>query len=145
MASGKGNTQAQKLLDLVYQAAAWANLADNAASSPITNIYAALSTGTLSATSTGTSTEAAYTSYARVAVVRSSSGWHRTNQTESNVAAITFPAATGGSETETYAQTNTASSGVGTLLHFGALTSSLAVSSGITPQFAIDAFAVTES
>lgn len=145
MAGGKGNTQSQELLDLVYQASAWANLADNAAASPITNIYCELSTGTLTATSTQATTEAAYTSYARVAVARSGSGWHRTNQTESNVAAITFPAATGGSETETYASTGTAASAAGTLLHWGPLTASLAVSAGITPSFAIDAFAVTES
>lgn len=145
MASGKGNTHSQKWEDLVFTAAAWANVADNAATSPLTNLYCVLSTGTLSATSTGTTTEAAYTSYARVAVARTGSGWHRTNQTMSNVAAISFPAATGGSETETYAQVNMASSGTGTLLYFGALTSSLAVSSGITPSFAIDEFAVTES
>ena len=145
MASGKSVTQAQELLDLVYQASAWANVADNAATSPLTNLYCQLSTGTLTASSTQTTTEAAYTSYARVAVVRTSSGWSRSSQTMSNVAAVTFPAATGGSETETHASVGTASSGAGTVLHWGALTASLAVSTGITPSCAIGAFAVTEA
>lgn len=145
MSGFKGNTQSQKLLDLVYQAAAWANLADNAGTSPITNIYAELHTATTSASSAQNTSEATYTSYARVAIARTSSGFHRTNQTESNVAAITFPACTGGSSTVTDGSTGTASTSTGTLLHGGPLASSLAITSGITPSFATDAFAVTES
>ena len=145
MASGKGNTWAQNIIDLVLIATAIANIADNAASSPLTNLYVETHTATLSGSSAQNTSESAYTSYARVAVARSSSGWHRSSQTGSNVAAITFPAATGGSETETYGSVGTASSSTGKVLYFGALAASLAVSSGITPAFAIDAFAVAES
>ena len=145
MAGGKSNTHSQNWLKLVYQAVAWANMADNAATSPFTNIYVELSTGTLTATSAQNTTEAAYTSYARVAVARTTGGWSLSSQTISNVAAITFPAATGGSETETYFSTGTASSGVGIVLHWAPLTASLAVSSGITPSFAIGALTVTEA
>lgn len=145
MASGKGNTNSQEWLDLVFQASAWANVADNAATSPITNIYCETHTASPGSAGAQNTSESAYGSYARVAVVRTSSGWSRTNQTESNVAAITFPQASSGSETETHGSVGTASSAAGTLLYWGSLTANLAVSAGITPSFAIGAFAVTES
>ena len=146
MASGKQNTNSQFLLAAQFQAVftAIANMMQNA-SSPITNLYVSLHTGTLSASSAQNTSEAAYGSYARVAVARTTGGWSLSSQTISNVAAVTFPACTSGSETETYVGIGTASSGVGQLLYFGALTSSLAVSSGITPQFAIGALTVTEA
>lgn len=145
MASGKGNVMSQKFLDLVYTAAAWANVADNAASGPLTVLYCELHTASPASSGSQNTSEAAYGSYARVSVARSGSGFHRSSQTMSNVAAITFPACTSGSETETHCSVGTASSSTGQLWHWGALTSSLAVSTGITPNAAIDAFAVTES
>src|ERR1700680_799938 len=104
MASGKNNTYAQLVLESIFQATftAISNLLANAAS-PDTNLYVSLHTGTLSASSAQNTSEAAYTGYARVAVARTSGGWSISNETISNVAAITFPACTGGSETETYA------------------------------------------
>lgn len=135
MATGKGNTFINDYLKLLLNATAIANIADNAASSPLTNLYLALSTGTLTAASTGTTTEAGYTSYARVAVARTTGGFTAASaQSSVLVATASFPAATGGSETETYAQINTASSGAGKLLYFGPVSPNLAVSNGVTPQ-----------
>ena len=146
MASGKGNTNSAFLLASIYQAtfSGIANLLANAGS-PLTNLYVSLHTANPGATGNQTTSEAAYTSYARVAVARTSGGWTLTGETITNAAAINFPAATGGSETETYVGIGTLASGSGTLLWFGALTSSLAVSSGITPSIAIGALSVTES
>jgi hypothetical protein len=146
MASGKNNTYAQLVLEAIFQATftAISGLLANA-SSPDTNLYVSLHTATLSATSAQNTSEAAYTGYARVAVARTSSGWSISSETISNVAAVTFPACTGGSETETYVGIGTASSGAGQLLYFGALTSSLAMSNGITPSFAAGALTITES
>jgi hypothetical protein len=56
--------------------------------------------------------------------------------TVDNDAAITFTTATGGSETETDFGLTLATTG-NYLQIFGALTASLAVSNGITPEFAI--------
>ncbi len=93
-----------------------------------------LHTGTLGDASTQTTSEAAYTSYARQTVARSTAGWTVTSGTASNDSAITFPQATGGSETETDFGIGSA---VATELYiYGALTASLAVSNGITPEFA---------
>lgn len=97
------------------------------------------------AAASGQSTnEIAYTSYARVAVARSAAGWTVTNNSVANTAAVTWPACTGGSGTATHFGIGTASSGTGVLLYKGALSSSLAISSGITPTAAIGALTVTE-
>ena len=145
MAGEKGNLNSQLFLASVFQAVftAIGNILANAAS-PITNIYVSLHTADPTAAGNQTSSEAAYTSYARVAVARTTGGWSLSGQTISNVAAINFPACTGGSETETFVGVGTASSGTGALLWAGPLTASLAVSNGITPSFAIGALTVTE-
>jgi hypothetical protein len=135
MATGKGNTFINDFLKLVLNATAIANIADNAASGPLTNLYLALSTGTLSASSAQNTTEAAYTSYARVAVARTTGGFTAASaQVSSLVATASFPAATGGSETETYASLGTDSTGAGKVLYWGPITPNLAVANGVTPQ-----------
>lgn len=146
MASGKGNTNAAGLLAAIYQAV-FTNLTTLLANSgsPATTLFVSLHTANPGATGTQLTSEAAYTSYARVSVARTSGGWTLTGQSITNAAAINFPAATGGSESETYVGVGTLASGAGTLLWFGQLTSPLAVSTGITPSIAIGALSITES
>lgn len=146
MAGEKGNSWAQLALEALFQAtfSAISNVLANAGS-PITNLYVSLHTADPTAAGSQTSSEAAYTSYARVAVARTTGGWSVSNETISNAATITFPACTGGSETETYFGIGTAASGAGVLLYAGPLTSSLAVSNGITPSFATGQLTITES
>jgi hypothetical protein len=146
MASGKGNTNSAFLLAAVYQAVftGIANVLANSGT-PLTNLFVSLHTANPGATGTQTTSEAAYTSYARVAVARTTGGWTLTGQTITNAAAINFPAATGGSETEAYVGIGTLTSGAGTLLWFGQLTATLAVSAGITPSIALGALSVTEA
>lgn len=140
----KGNTFENDLLLLIFNATGIANIADNAASSPLTNLYVSLHTGDPGEAGDQTTNECAYTSYARVAVARSGSGWTVSGNAVSNAAAITFPQATGGSETATHFAVGTASSSTGKILYSGALSASLAISSGITPEFAIGDLDVTE-
>lgn len=90
-----------------------------------------------------TTLEAAYGSYARQDEARDTAQWTVTGNTADNDNAIGFPAATSGSETETYFGLGSASSGAGNLFLWGALTASLAVSSGITPSFAAGALDIT--
>lgn len=135
MASGKGNTFCNDLLKLIFNATGIANIADNAASSPLTVLYVSLHTANPTASGSQTSSEAAYTSYARVSVARTTGGWTASSsQSTSPVATIAFAQATGGSETETYAVVGTASSGAGKILYFGTISPSIAVSNGVTPQ-----------
>ena len=140
----KGNTHENDYLKLIYNATAIANFADNAASSPATNVYVSLHTADPGEAGDQTTSESAYTSYARVAVARTSGGWTVTNNQVANAGAVTFPQCTGGSSTVTHFAIGTASSGAGKILHKGALGSSLAVSNNITPNFAAGTLTVTE-
>jgi len=140
----KGNTFENDLMKLFFQGTAIANLADNAASSPNTNLYVSLHTGDVGEGGDQTTSEANYTGYARVAVVRTSSGWTVTNNSVTNAAAITFPQCTGGSNAITHFAVGTGSSGAGKILYKGALTASLAVSNLIIPEFAIGTLTISE-
>lgn len=130
----KGNTFENDLLKLIFNGTAIANIADNAGTSPLTNLYVSLHTADPGETGNQSTSEAAYTSYARVAVARTTGGWTVTNNSVSPVANIDFPAATGGSETETHFGVGTASSSTGKLLYSGTVTPNIAVSSGVTPR-----------
>lgn len=137
------NTLETELLALIFNADAIANLADNASSSPLTNLYVSLHTSDPGEAGDQTTNEANYTSYARVAVARSGSGWTVSGNTATNAGAINFPAATGGSSTVTHFGIGSASSGAGVLYFSGALSASRAISSGITPSFAAGELDIT--
>lgn len=130
----KGNTFENDVLKLIFNATAIANLADNAGSSPNTNLYVSLHTADPGEAGDQTTSEAAYTSYARVAVARTSGGWTVTANSVSPAATISFPAGTGGSGTATYFGVGTASSGAGKLLYSGALSPTIVMGNGVTPQ-----------
>lgn len=115
-------------------------------SSTAGSVYISLHTADPGEAGNQTTSEATYTSYARVAVARSSGGWtiSGTAPTQAaNAAAVNFPACTGGSNTITHFAIGRDSAGTGEILISGALTASLAVSSGITPSFAIGALVAT--
>lgn len=130
----KGNTFENDVLKLILNATAIANIADNAATSPLTNLYVALHTADPGEAGDQTTNECAYTSYARVAVARTTGGWTVTGNSVSPVATISFPQATGGSETATHASVGTASSGTGKILYSGTVTPNIVISSGVTPE-----------
>jgi hypothetical protein len=109
----------------------------------ITDLYLALHTADPGEAGSQTTSEATYTSYARVAVERSATGWTVSNPTATNAALVQFPTCTGGSNTISYVSIGTASSGAGQILVSGALNSSLTVSSGIQPQFSAGALVFT--
>ena len=106
----KGNVYENDLLKLIFTATAIANIADNAASSPLTSLYVSLHTADPGEAGDQTTNECAYTSYARVAVTRSGAGFTVTNNSVSPAADVTFPAATGGTETATHFAIGTATS-----------------------------------
>jgi len=136
------------LVLLLFNNTGWANVGDATGlrgSTTAGSFYISLHTADPGETGTQTTSEATYTSYARVAVARSSGGFTITADTAANTAAVTFPACTGGSSTVTYFGIGTASSGAGNLIASGALTASLAVTNGITPSFAIGAMTAVAS
>lgn len=139
MATGDalGNTFENDLLKLIFQATAIANIADNAASAPLTNLYVSLHTADPGEAGSQTTSEISYTGYARVAVARTAGGWAVTANSVSPVAAITFGAMTAGAGgTVTHFGVGTDSSGAGKLL-FGSgctVTPNISVTSGVTPS-----------
>ena len=133
----KGNTYENDLLKLIFNATAIANIADNAASSPLTSLYVSLHTADPGEAGDQTTNECAYTSYARVAVARSGAGFTVTNNSVSPAADVTFPAATGGTETATHFAIGTATSGAGKLLYSGTVSPNISISNGVTPKLTI--------
>jgi hypothetical protein len=128
------NTTESAILALVFNATAWSNYADNAASSPQTNIVVALHTADPGDTGTQTTSESAYTSYARVNVARTSGGWTETSGSVSPVANIDFPAGTGGSGTVTYFSTGKSGGGATAILWSGTVTPNIVTGNGVTPR-----------
>lgn len=140
------NSLENSLLLLIFNNTNFANVGDATGlrgSSTAGSLYISLHTADPGEAGSQTTSEATYTSYARVAVARSSSGWTVSSNSVSNAAAINMPAATGGTNTVTYFGIGTASSGTGVLLFSGALSASLSVSSGVTPSFAIGQLSVS--
>jgi hypothetical protein len=107
------------------------------------NIYIALHTADPNEGGTQTTSEAAYTGYARVPVAKST-GWTDGGSNFSNAALIQFPQCTAGSATATHFSVGTVLSGAGQILYSGALSASLSISSGIQPQFAVGSVIVSE-
>ena len=130
----KGNTFENDWLKLIFQATAIANIADNAASAPLTNLEVSLHSADPGETGDQTTSEVAYTSYARVPVARTSGGWTVTANSVSPVATISFPACTGSTATATHFGVGTAHSGAGKLLYSGTVTPNISISTGVTPQ-----------
>lgn len=123
-----------KFLKLYGQATNWTSIADNTASTPATNIYLALHTASPGAGGNQTTNEIAYTSYARVAVARSSSGFDESALALTLHSLTSFPAGTGGSGTAANYSYGLSSSGTGTLDFFGGISPSVVTGSGVTPQ-----------
>lgn len=140
------NAAEANLLNLLFLNIDWANIGDVAGlqnSATAGSFYVSLHTADPGESGNQSTSETAYTSYARVAVARAGGGWTLTAQTISNTALVQFPQCTGGSSTVSYFGIGTDSSGAGNLLMSGPLTSSLSISNGIQPQFAAGALTVT--
>lgn len=140
------NAAEQALLDLLFRNNDWANIGDAGGlqnSATAGSFYVSLHTADPGEAGNQTTNEVAYTSYARVAVARSAGGWSLAAPTVSNAALVQFPQCTGGTATATHFGIGTDPSGAGNLLLKGALSSSLAISNGIQPQFAAAALSVT--
>lgn len=129
-----GNTFENDLAKLIFNATAIANIADNAASSPATNLYLSLHTADPGEAGDQTTSEITYTSYARVAVARTSGGFTVTNNVVSLTANVDFPAGTGGSGTASFFGVGTASAGAGKLLASGGISPTIVTGNGVTPR-----------
>jgi len=141
----KSITTCNNLLKLLFNATAWTGIADNAASAPLTNLYLSLHTADPGTGNSQQTNETGYTNYTRVAVVRTNVGWTVATNTAVNAALVQFPQCGATGATITHVAIGTAATGVGNVLYAGPLNSSLAVASGIQPQFNASALTVTET
>jgi hypothetical protein len=134
------------LLKLLFTNTTWAGVGDATGivgSTAAGSLYISLHTADPGETGTQTTSEATYTGYARVAVARTTGGFTVSGNSVSNAAAVTFGQCTAGSNTITHFSIGKSSSGAGEILVSGALSSSLAVSANITPNFAIGQLTTT--
>ncbi len=82
----KSTITCNNLLKLLFNAVAWANVADNAAASPLTNLYVSLHTADPGVGNSQLTNEVAYTNYLRIAIVRTAVGWTVATNTAINAA-----------------------------------------------------------
>lgn len=129
-----GNTTENDIVEYIFKATAFSWNA-------VTNLTVHLHTADPGEGGNSSTNECAYGSYAAVNVSRSGTGWTVTGNQAVNAALIQFPQCTSGTETATHVSITPQSSTQ--ILASGALSSSLAISSGIQPQFAAGALTFT--
>ena len=142
----KSTPVCNSILALIFNAAAWADLAENDNSGPLTSLWLSLHTGDPGVGGSQLTNEATYTDYARLEVVRSTAGWTvpSSGQT-SNAALAQFIICGGGTNSITHVAIGKSATGAGLVLYAGALSSPRSVSIGIQPQFAIGGLVVQET
>lgn len=126
------------LLKLIFNATAIANIADNAAASPLTNLYWSLHTADPTAAGAQNNNETTYGSYARQAVARTTGGMTAaTAGSTSPVANVVFPPATSPTlptvQSINFAGIGVAASGATNLLYSGPVSPVINVSTGVQP------------
>lgn len=133
----KSNAHENAYLLLLFNNTNFANVGDTTGlrgSTTAGSLFVSLHTADPGEAGTQATNEATYTSYARVSVPRSGSNWVVTGNTVNPAAVISFPTATGGSNTITHFGVGLASTGGNLLLYKGTVAPTIAVSSGITPR-----------
>lgn len=138
----KGDTYENDVLKLIFNATAIADLAQDDASAPATTLTVALHTADPGEAGDQTTSETAYTGYARVAVARTSGGWTVTANSVSPVANIDFgscSASPGGPITHFSVGTGVSDK----LLYSGTVTPNITMAVGVIPRLTT-ATAITE-
>jgi hypothetical protein len=125
------------ILNLVFSATTWANYAQNAATTPETNIIVALHTADPTDSGAQNSSESAYTNYARQNVARST-GWTTASGAAGSIspaANIDFPSSGAAGTTITNFSTGKSGGGASAILWTGTVTPNIAIgASGIIPR-----------
>src|SRR5262245_38504372 len=132
----KSDTFENDFLKLTFNGTPIAGIADNAASGALANFYVAAHTADPADAGGQTTSEVAYTGYARKAVVRTSSGWTVSGSTVSLVADATWGSCTASPPANpiTHWSVGKVSSGAGTILYSGPLDSPITVGVGDEPM-----------
>jgi hypothetical protein len=132
----KGNTFESDILKLIFNATAIADLAQDDTTSPATTLTVALHTADPGETGDQTTSETAYTGYARQTVARTTGGWAVSGTAPtvvSPVANIDFPECTaspGGAITHFSVGTGVSNK----LLYSGTVTPNITMAVGVIPR-----------
>jgi hypothetical protein len=126
------------ILNLIFRAVAIANIADNAAALPLTNLYWSLHIADPGDSGNQSTSETTYGLYARQPVARTTGGMSAaTTGSTSPVANVAFPAANSPTlptvQSITHAGIGIAVSGGTALLYSGPVTPNINVSAGVQP------------
>jgi hypothetical protein len=122
-------------LKLIFQAVGIQNIADNAASAPLTNLEISLHTADPGEAGDQTTNETAYTGYARIPVARTSGGWTVADGVASPVQNIDFAVCTAAPGAAiTHFGVGTAHTGAGKLLYSGTVTPNITMAVNVIPR-----------
>lgn len=133
----KSNTWENDLLLLVFNNTGASLIGDATGlrgSTVVGDLFLSLHTADPGEAGTQSTSEIAYTSYARKSVARTGGNFAVTGNAVALAAAQDFPAGTGGSGTATHFGIGCSASGAGKLLYKGALTPSIVCGDGVTPR-----------
>ncbi len=129
----KSNAFETDMLELYFQAVTHANLAEDVAASPAANITVALHTADPGEAGDQSTSEIAYTGYARINVVRTTGGWAISGDTITPVANIDFGEMTGGAGgTVTFFSVGTGTGDY--MMYSGSVAPTIVVTTGVTPR-----------
>ena len=133
----KSNAFESALLALIFQNTNIADIGDATGlrgAAAAGQLFLALHTADPGEAGTQTTSEVAYTGYARVGLARSSGAFTITGNSVSPAANVNFPICTAGSATATHFSIGVASTGAGMVLYKGAISPAIAIAAGVTPQ-----------
>lgn len=131
----KSNVLENDILELLFNAVAIADLAQDDASSPATILYVSLHTADPGEAGSQLTNETAYTGYARFGVARTGGGFVVTGNSVSPAANIDFPECTaspGGAIT--HFGVGTGASGAGYLMYSGTVTPNITMAVAVIPR-----------
>jgi hypothetical protein len=143
----KGTAAANSLLNLLYRAVAWANVADNAAASPLTNLYLRVARSSYAPTDTADANEANFTNYAGGRPIpRTTGGWTApSGGTIATADDVEFPQCGASGNSIVAGCTSPAATGATPIWHYGDLNAPVAISNQIVLRFAAGSVGITEA
>ncbi len=123
------------MLKLIFHGTPIPNLADNATAGAVTQLYIALHTADPGENGNQSTNEVNYGGYARVAVLRSPTGWNINSNVVSPAMAIEFAEMASGTNGQAqFATIGTSASGSGKVLYRGALSPVVDYKVGSVPR-----------
>ena len=132
---GMSDVAENSILDLLFTAVSWANIAEDEVASPTTIVAWALHTTPGPTDSQAQdAVEAAYTGYARETPARTTGGHTITNESMSPQSNVDFTVGSAGGETVTHFSVGKTVSGTTDFWFAGTVTPNIVTGDGVTPR-----------